>query len=84
MTEDENWLTVGALADIVFDAVQSGLDALVSLPRDATDEERRDAMRAEFDKRRGDQAARQLQQEQEAARPPTWRERLWGREAPRS
>jgi hypothetical protein len=75
---DEQWLTVGEIADVVFDAVESGIDAVLALPADATKEERRTAMRGEFDRRRGEQAA-------EAARPKTRAElhdekarRRWG------
>lgn len=54
---DEQWLTVGEIADVVFDAVESGIDALLALPQDATKEERRTAMRTEFDARRAESAA---------------------------
>jgi hypothetical protein len=48
----ESWLTVGEIADMVFDAVESAITALTTLPGDATTDERRAAMRADFDQRR--------------------------------
>ena len=51
----ETWLTVGEIADIVFDAVESAVTALGSLPPDAQPHERRAAMRADFDARRAGQ-----------------------------
>lgn len=54
---DEQWMTVGEIADAVFDAVEAGITALIALPSDASREERRTAMRAEFDARRAAQQA---------------------------
>jgi hypothetical protein len=55
--EKELWLTTEEIADTVFDAVEAGITALIALPSDASREERRTAMRAEFDARRAAQQA---------------------------
>jgi hypothetical protein len=67
---DEQWLTVGEIADVVFDAVESGIDAVLALPADASKDERRTAMRSEFDRRRAEQ-------DTTPAPRPDWRTRLW-------
>jgi hypothetical protein len=63
----ETWLTVGEIADMVFDAVESAVTALTTLPGDATSDERRAAMRADFDQRRA------AGQDHQADKPPTTR-----------
>jgi hypothetical protein len=68
---DELWLTVEEIADTVFDAVEAGIDALAALPADATADERRTAMRSQFDRRRASAAG-------QPPAPATWRERMWG------
>ena len=65
---DEQWLTVGEIADVVFDAVESGIDAVLALPANATKIERRAAMRGEFDRRRAERTPPPR---------PDWRTRLW-------
>ena len=74
---DELWMTTEEIAETVFDATEAAVTALLALPSDASREERRTAMRLEFDQRRA-QAA-------EAERPKTRAEihderarRRWG------
>jgi hypothetical protein len=50
--DDEQWMTVEEIADTVFDAVEAGITALIALPSDSSRDERRAAMRSEFDRRR--------------------------------
>jgi hypothetical protein len=75
---DEQWMTVGEIADTVFDATEAAVTALLTLPSDASRDERRTAMRTEFDARRAEKQAA-------AARPKTRAElhdekarRRWG------
>jgi hypothetical protein len=49
---DELWMTTEEIADTVFDAVEAAMTALLALPGDASRDERRRAMRSEFDRRR--------------------------------
>jgi hypothetical protein len=66
---DEQWLTVGEIADVVFDATEAAVTSLLALPSDASREERRTAMRAEFDRQRAE-----VGHQDHAATAPTRRE----------